>query len=326
MDLHDAPATDEPNSPKHIVIAGGTGFLGEALLHHFSRPGVQITVLTRNPRPAHANVRYHVWNATTPHGLPDVLEGQDLLINLVGRTVNCRYNARNRREILESRVQSTQALAQALAQCTNPPLVWLNAASATIYRHAEDHPQDEDTGELGSGFSVAVCRAWEEAFFAGDLPHTRRVALRIAIGIAHPKAFRNNHVMKPLSRLAKWGLGGPQGDGRQRFSWIHAYDFCHAVEFLYATQHIHGPVNLAAPNPLPNREAMQAVRAQFGWGPGLPTPVWMLKLGAWLIGTETELVLKSRWVVPTRLLSEGFRFRYPTFAEALASTWGPGTA
>lgn len=312
------PRTDEPNTPRRIVIAGGTGFLGEALVRYFNQPGIEITILSRRARPPHGNVRYVQWDAKTHGPLVPVLNGQDLVINLIGRTVNCRYNARNKAEIFASRLDSTRAIGNAIAECTDPPPVWMNAASATIYRHAEDRPQDETTGEPGHGFSVDVCQAWEKTFFATPLPHTRRVALRISIAIAAHNDYASNHVMKPLHRLVRFGLGGRQGNGRQMFSWIHVTDFCRAIEFLYATQHVSGPVNLAAPGPLPNADMMRTLRQRYRAPFGLPAPVWMLKLGAWLIGTETELILKSRWVVPTRLLAEGFRFRYPTFAAAVA--------
>ena len=254
-------------------------------------------------------------------------------MNLAGRSVNCRYTPANRAEILRSRIETTEELARAAAVA--PPAVWLNSSTATIYRPADDRPMTEADGEIGDGFSVDVARAWEDAFFAPDLPAVRRVALRTAIVLGP------GSVMVPLTRLARAGLGGPQLDGpwpasrarltagtahryrpsssrgRQRFSWIHLDDVVGAVRFLTVRDDLDGPVNLAAPEASDNRTLMREVRRVVGAPIGLPAPRPLLELGSALIRTETELVLKSRWVLPQRLLQAGFVFRRPDLGEAL---------
>ncbi|MBL7811869.1 MAG: TIGR01777 family oxidoreductase [Bacteroidetes bacterium] len=290
---------------KKAVVAGGTGFMGNALVHWLAEKGWEVTVLTRQQRAAEPGIRYVHWDARTTGPWEAELESSQVLINLCGRTVDCRYNAKNRAEIYASRLDSTRALGEALDRCTGKPAVWLNAASATIYRHAEDRRQDEATGEYGSGFSVDVCKQWEAAFFSNSTLGIRQVALRTAIVIGE-----GGGVMKPLSRLVKTGLGGKMGSGKQMFSWIHIHDFCRAVEFIIANDALEGPVNLSAPGAVTNESCMQNLRQKAGIPFGLPLSEPLLELGARLLRTETELVLKSRWVWPGRLLDAGFEFQY----------------
>ncbi len=258
------------------------------------------------------------WDGQTIGDWARELDGADLVVNLAGRSVNCRYSPANREEIMRSRVDSTRVLAQAIFQASSPPKVWLNSSTATIYRSAQDHAQDEETGELGSkegkwGFSIQVATAWEEAFFERELLGVRRVALRSAM-VMGPEAGGPFEVML---KLARRGLGGQMGSGNQMMSWVHEVDFIRAVRFIAAGE-THEIVNIVAPNALPNREFMAEIRRAAAVKVGLPATVWMLRLGAFFMSTETELILKSRWVYPKRLLDAGFEFQFPTWREAVA--------
>jgi uncharacterized protein (TIGR01777 family) len=249
------------------------------------------------------------------------LDGADVCINLAGRSVNCRYTPDNRIEIYNSRIATTRLLGDVIAALKNPPRIWLNASTATIYRHAPDRPMDEISGEIGGGepdapdswnFSIRVARDWETAFFKAETPRTRRVAMRSAITFSPDPGS----AFAVLSNLVRVGLGGKQGNGRQWVSWIHEDDFARAVEFLIAREDIEGPVNLASPYPERNREFMEILREAWGMPNGLPAPTALIELGAFLMRTEPELVLKSRRVVPTRLLEAGFEFQIPHWAHA----------
>lgn len=286
-----------------MVIAGATGFIGSYFRRRFLEEGWQVKTVGRD---ASADARWDDDGAVTK-----VLDGAELLINLAGRSVNCRYDEKHRREIMDSRVLTTRTLAQAVAACAEPPRTWINSSTGTIYRHAEDHPQSEVSGELGSGFSVDVARAWEDELTAAAVPVTRKVPLRIAIVLGA------GGVMSPLRNLARLGLGGHMGPGTQKFSWIHVEDLFRAVVFIHADAGVTGPVNAASPYPVDNRELMSLVRQSLGVPFGIPTPAWLLEAGAVLIRTQTELVLKSRWVEPRKLIDAGFSFQYPALAVAL---------
>jgi uncharacterized protein (TIGR01777 family) len=241
------------------------------------------------------------------------------VFNLAGRSVNCRYDETNRREILESRVNATRLIGEAIAGCKTPPKVWFNSSTATIYRHAEDRPQDEWTGEPGEGFSVGVATAWEETFFAMNTPpETRKIALRTGMVMAN----ESGTVFDVLRKLTRRGLGGAMGDGRQRVSWIHMDDWLRAIDFLLADPWFDGAVNLTAPEWPVNRDLMRAFRETETIPIGLPATEWMLEMGAWLMGTETELILKSRWVDPRRLREAGFRWHFPRLESALEDLRG----
>ncbi|GGJ31598.1 TIGR01777 family oxidoreductase [Paenarthrobacter histidinolovorans] len=287
-----------------VVIAGATGFIGSHLQRRFPEEGWQIRTVGRD---ASADAR---WN--DDGAIAKALDGAELLVNLAGRSVNCRYNERHRREILDSRVVTTRALGRAMAVCAEPPRTWINSSTGTIYRHAEDRPQSESSGELGSGFSVDVARAWEDELAAAVVPETRKVPLRIAIVLG-----TGGGVMSPFRNLARLGLGGHMGPGTQKFSWIHVEDLYRTVLFVHERPELTGPVNAASPYPVDNRELMALVRRSFGVPFGVPTPSWMLEAGSVLIRTQTELVLKSRWVEPRKLLDAGFAFEYPSLAGAL---------
>lgn len=241
------------------------------------------------------------------------LEGADMLINLAGKSVNCRYNETNKELILKSRTETTNILGSAVEACRIPPRTWFNSSTATIYRHAEDKPMTEEQGEIGEGFSVEVAKEWERAFFSFRLPQTRQIALRIAIVLGP-----GGGVMTPYVNLVKFGLGGVQGTGKQRFSWIHVEDLYRMILFLQEKEELSGVINGASPYPVTNKELMEQLRLALNRRIGLPSPKWLLEIGAGLIRTETELVLKSRWVIPDRLCKAGFHFAYDTLNKALA--------
>jgi uncharacterized protein len=274
-------------SPKpRIVLPGGSGFLGRTLAKHFASRGAEVIVLSRRGGTTHF-ARVVEWDGTTVGPWAGVLEGAAAVVNLAGRSVNCRYNAENRREIMDSRVLSTRALGRAIQHCHAPPAVWLNSSTATIYKHTYGLPHGEAgeiaaTPEARDAFSIEVARAWEAEFERAETPMTRKVTLRTAIVFGNEPGG----VYEILRRLARAGLGGRNGDGRQYVSWIHAEDFCRAVEWLIGNGKARGIYNLAAPNPLPNGEAMAAIRKAVGMKLGLPATRWMLDLGARVIGTD----------------------------------------
>ena len=309
---------------RRVVLAGASGFIGQALAEAYRAEGAQVDLIGRSGPDAR-------WG--DPAAIRSLLEGADLLVNLAGKSVDCRYSAENRAEIVRSRVETTRELREAVAACAAPPPLWLNASTATIYRHAEDRPQTEADGELGRGFSVEVGKAWEAEFFAGDLPGTRRASLRIAIALGDGSA------LEPLVRLTRLGLGGRQldgwwpttrarraagtdhrrgrGGGHQRFSWVHLDDVVGVVRFLEQHDELEGPINVVSPHPVDNAAFMRTLRRTLGVPIGLPATRWMLELGTWALRTETELVLKSRWVLPEELLAAGYRFEHPHLDEAL---------
>jgi len=302
-----------------IVIPGGSGQVGSILARAFQAEGHDVIILSRRPEPR--PWRVVEWDGVTVGAWRDEIDGCDVVINLAGRTVNCRYTPAHRADILQSRVQSTTAVGQAIATARRKPRVWLQASTATIYAHRYDAPNDERSGILGGHeadapqawrFSIEVARAWEQAFDEAATPGTRKVALRSAMTLS-PDA---GGVFATLLWLARRGLGGTAGDGRQFMSWIHDADFVAAIRWLIAHDAIDGVVNVASPHPLPNGEFMRILREAQGIRVGLPASRWMLEVGAVFLRTETELVLKSRRVVPGRLLEHGFRFRYPDWPNA----------
>lgn len=309
---------------KKIVIAGGSGFIGEELIRLWGKHN-DICILTRKLPEAKNNrnnyqslkpedllrVSFEKWDARSIDSWVDKLDGADLLINLTGKSVNCRYTAANKAAILSSRIDSVDVLAEALSLCKNPPPCWINASSATIYRNATDRSQDEYTGEFHDDFSTLVCKSWEKALYQHETPGTRKIALRMAIVIG------KGGVLLPYFNLIKFGLGGRQGSGKQRFSWVHIEDVARMISWLYGHSHLDGTFNCSSPNPVTNRIFMETLRKVTGTRIGLPAYEWMLKLGAIIVGTETELVLKSRWVLPTRILETGFAFSHPFLQEAL---------
>jgi uncharacterized protein len=302
-----------------IVIPGGSGHLGRILARHFHGQGHRVVVVTRTPKAV--PWRVVAWSGCSLDRWVEELEGADAVINLSGRSVDCRYNAFNRREILESRILSTRILGEAIASVARPPRLWMNASTATIYRHSLDRAMDEDTGELGGDeieapaawrFSIQVATRWEDAFFLAQTPGTRKVALRSAMVMS-----TSGGAFEMLLRLVRFGLGGAAGSGGQFMSWVHEADFARAVEHLLAVETNEEIVNIAAPGPLPNREFMAALREAWGRSFGIGASEWMLEFGAVFLRTETELILKSRRVVPGHLLDSGFRFAFPEWPAAV---------
>lgn len=311
------------------VIAGGSGFIGSAVAHAFAADGYELRLIGRS-----AGIRWDDRNA-----LDRAVDGADVVINFAGRSVNCRYTDRNRQEILDSRLSTTRALREAIDRADRRPGVWLNASTATIYRQSMEHPNTERDGEIGSGFSVDVATAWERELLAEPLPGTRRVGLRMAIVIGGGPAARM------LLTLARFGLGGTQYDGwcpphrryrgigtrptgqrtapwyrsggRQKFSWVHVDDVVEAIRFIRDDDRLAGPINVACPSPTDNRTLMRTLRRVVGAPFGLPARRWMLEMGMWALRTESELILKSRWVLPGALTDAGFTFAHTDLQEAL---------
>lgn len=297
-----------------VVIFGANGFMGRYLCRHFVGRGREVVAVARRPDGVVPDAMFLEWDGGTPGPWALALEGAALVINLAGRSVNCRYHEENRRQILESRVRSTKVIAEAIAECRTPPEVWMNAGTATWYRHAEDRPQDEWQGDPGDGFSCDVARAWEEAFFGSKTPAaTRKLGLRIGMVLANEKET----VHDKLRGIVRRGLGGPMGDGNQRVSWIHMEDLIAAIEWLEGHPLADGIFNLTAPTAPTNRHWMRTFREVQAMPFGLPAPGWAVQLGARFMRTEAELVLKSRWVRPRRLEEGGFRWRFPELTPAL---------
>jgi NAD dependent epimerase/dehydratase family enzyme len=316
------------NDDGRVVIGGSSGFMGRRLVAHYRDAGREVVTISRSGADL-------TW--TDQAGIDAAADGAALVIGLAGKSVSCRYTPESRAEIFASRLDTTAVLSGAIARAARPPALWVNSSTATIYRHAEDRPMTEATGEIGTGFSVEVAKAWERALFADSLPATRRVALRSAIVLGH------GGVLGPLRNLAKLGLGGAQHDGwwpvskrrreagtahlpgarrgRQRFSWIHVDDVVGIIDFLEEHADLSGPINASSPNPVDNATFMASVRKTLGVRFGPPMPRWMLEIGAIGIRTETELILKSRWVLPEKLLAAGYEFRYPTLDAALRESF-----
>ncbi|MCC8410715.1 TIGR01777 family oxidoreductase [Mucilaginibacter sp. UR6-1] len=295
-----------------VILAGGSGYLGMILAEHFSKQAHEVVIFSRNPKTAAKNIKMIYWDGHTIGDWATHLNNSDVLINLTGKSVNCRYNERNKAEIFASRLNATRVLGKALKQTNNPPKVWINAASATIYRHAEDRPQDEYTGELGTGFSVDVCKQWEQAFAEQHVPGIRKLALRISVVLGSNGGVANYYL-----NLARFGLGGIQGSGKQYFSWVHEDDITGSIDFLLDNPTLEGAFNIASPYPIQNNKLMATIRKAVGVPFGLPATKWMLEIGTLLLRTETELILKSRWVLPTRLTEAGYIFKVPDIKQAI---------
>jgi uncharacterized protein (TIGR01777 family) len=310
-----------------IVIPGGSGKVGTVLARAFHSAGHDVVVLSRSPKVA--PWRVVAWDTRTLAHWAKELDSADVVINLAGRSVDCRYTPANRESIRTSRLESTRVVGEAIALASNPPRVWLQASTATIYAHRYDAANDENTGVLGGSepdspdtwrFSIDVARSWEGVLNEANTPRTRKVLMRSAMTMSPD----HGGIFDVLLRLVRFGLGGRIGDGRQFVSWIHEQDFVSAVQWLIDHEELSGPVNLASPNPLTYSEFMRTLRFAMRMPAGLPATRWMVEIGTFLLRTESELVLKSRRVIPTRLLNSGFRFQYPTWPEAakdLCAQW-----
>lgn len=296
---------------KKIILAGGSGYLGRLLARHYLAQGWNVLTLARKPFPLLPGEAWAQWDGKAVGPWRQELENADVLINLAGRSVNCRYTKKNRAEILNSRVEATRALGRALAECSKRPAVWLNLSTATIYCHALDRAQAEHDGEIGKGFSVEIAKAWEEAFFGFGALGIRQVALRSAM------VFERGGVYEAYCGIVRKGLGGPSGSGEQYVSWIHGADFVGMIDFILERPEIYGVVNVASPNPVPNAEFMRELRASRGWRVGVRASECLLEIGAVFLRTETELLLKSRRVVPARLLHAGYKMKFSSVREAL---------
>lgn len=323
----DSDALIEPSG--RVVLGGAGGFMGKELARKFRAAGREVVTIGRSGSDL-------TWDDEA--GIKRAVDGAALVVGLAGKSVNCRYTPENRAEIFRSRTETTRAFAHAIAAATTPPPLWVNSSTATIYRHAEDHPMTESGGELGEGFSVEVAKAWEKALFAEELPGTRRVALRSAIVLG------DGGVLGTIRVLARLGLGGSHWDGRwpisrarraagtghvfrarrgsQKFSWVHIEDVAHIIDFLEVTPELSGPVNASARATSDDRTLMRTVRGVLGIPFGIPLMRWVQEIGAFFIKTETELVLKSRWVVPARLEEAGFEFKYPELEGAVRQSFG----
>lgn len=305
-----------------VILAGGTGQVGRILARAFAGPGNDVVILSRSKSSHVPHGRLVEWDGENPGPWVEKIDGADVVIGLAGRSVNCRYHAKNRQEIMESRVRSVKAMGSAIRAASRPPAVWLQASTATIYQHTFNAANDEFSGVIGGSedgvpetwnFSIEVATAWERALTSlGDLPGTRTVLLRSAMTMSPDRGG----VFDTFLRLVRLGLGGTIGDGKQFVSWIHEADFVAAVRWVIEHPELSGAINITSPNPLPNWEFMKLLRAAVAMPVGLPAFGPLLEIGAWVMRTESELVLKSRRVVPARLTESGFRFAFPHWREA----------
>jgi hypothetical protein len=302
-----------------IVIPGGQGQIGGFLARGLQAAGHEVVVLSRRVTPA--PWRVVAWDGETLGDWAREVDGADVVINLAGRSVNCRFTPENRRQVMESRTKSTRVVGEAIGRAARPPRAWLQASTATIYAHRYDAANDEATGILDTAgpewpdtwrFSTRVAQEWEKAVNEADTPRTRKVILRTSIVMA-PGA---GGAFDVLLKLVRFGLGGKSGNGRQYVSWIHDQDFLRAIVWLIEHEQMAGPVNLASPSPVTNKRFMRGLREAWGMPFGLPAAEWMIEIGTRLMRTESELVLKSRRVTPGRLLSAGFRFQFPEWPGA----------
>jgi len=300
-----------------IIIAGGSGYMGNLLTVFFEAKGWECRVLTRGKPTTSKEIQ---WDGIHRGEWEQALEGADILMNLCGKSVNCRYHARNRKILMDSRIIPTRLLGEVLKDLKTPPKIWMNASTATLYRHTFGDAWTE-SGEIGShpdakdGFSIELAQAWEDAFLESVPKGVRPLLLRSAMVLG--KGNDPNNVLRVLGNLTRFGLGGKMGHGRQYVSWIHEQDLCRAIEWLIDHPEIEGPVNISSPNPLPNQKMMKELRKQFHRPFGLPAPAWALELGAIFLRTETELIIKSRRVIPGKLLKKGFQFGFPEFKQAV---------
>lgn len=293
---------------KTIIIAGGTGFLGQVLENYFTVINYKVKILTRNP----IKTNHIYWNAKGLGDWKEELENVEALINLTGKSVDCRYTKANKKLIHDSRINSTNLLGLAINLCKNPPKTWFNSSTATIYRHSLNKQMTEKNGEIGEDFSMNIAKSWEQSFYNITNPKTRKIALRTSIVMG-----KNGGALKPLKTLTKFGLGGKQASGKQKVSWIHEVDFARAIDFLLKDENLNGNFNLSVIKPTDNYTLMKTMRKVLKMPIGINHPIWSLKFGAKLIGTEAELILKSRNVIPKKLLDNGFEFKYDTIETAL---------
>jgi len=297
---------------KKLIVAGGTGFLGQAITEYFINDFDKIVILSRSGNKKIGKIHYVHWDAKTLGKWSTELEGAIAVINLSGKNVNTRYTKRNKDLILSSRIEATKVIGEAISKCNTPPLLWINGSAAHIYKDSENVPMTESAGRLGSGFWAEVCQAWEKACTDFDLPETRRIILRTSLVFG-----RQGGVLPMLIGIVKKGLGGKMGTGRQQVSWIHTTDYCRIIKWIIGNSDASGVYNLAAPQPVTNKNLMKLLRKKLRIPFGLSSPAWLIEIGAFFMRTETELILKSSYVIPEKLLKEGFKFKYNTIEECL---------
>ncbi|HMO79242.1 MAG TPA: TIGR01777 family oxidoreductase [Pyrinomonadaceae bacterium] len=302
-----------------IVIPGGSGQVGTALARAFHTDGHDIVILSR--RKGDTPWRTAIWDGKTLGTWAKEIDGADVVINLAGRSVNCRYNTENRRQMMDSRVDSTRVVGEAIAAAASPPKVWLQSSTATIYAHTFDHPNDDVTGVIGGNepdapdtwnFSIDVATAWERVTNEAKTPKTRKVLMRSAMIMGPARGG----IFDTMLGIVRFGLGGTAASGKQYISWIHENDFIRSVYWLIEHEELSGPINIASPNPLPNKEFMRIFREAWGTRIGLPAFEWQLAIGAFFMRSETELILKSRRVIPKLLTDSGFTFDFPEWKNA----------
>lgn len=297
---------------RRVILAGGSGFLGHALANALTDQGYEVTVLTRSPSSQPGPIQQIKWDGKTLGDWAKCLEGARAVVNLTGKSVNCRYTPENRLEIIQSRVDSVTVVDEAILQCAQPPQALIQAGSLAIYGDAQDRWCDETTPP-GQGFPAETCLLWEQAFHAARTPGTRRVVLRIGFALG-----KDGGALGVLAKLTKWFLGGTVGNGRQYISWIHGSDLNQMFLSSIEREDIEGAFNATGPAPVPNAEFMQELRRALGrpWSP--PAPVWAVKVGSRLMSTESSLALTGRRCVPRRFTEKGFEFTFPQLDEALA--------
>ena len=286
-----------------IIVAGSNGFIGKYLVQEFEALQFEVLQISRHPK----HIQWH-----ENKQIIEAMENALAVINLAGKSVDCRYTKKNKLDILNSRIDTTKTLGECITFCKNPPEIWFNSSTATIYRHETERPNNEQNGIFGEGFSVEIAKSWEKAFFDFELKTTRQIALRMTIILG-----KNGGAMQPLVNLAKLGLGGQQGKGSQYFSWLHIKDLFSIIQFCIQNKTIKGSINCGSPNAIQNSTLMKALRTKVGMPLGLPIPEFLLKVGAILINTEAELVLKSRWIEPKTLIDNGFKFEFEHIEDAL---------
>ncbi|MCW3077957.1 MAG: hypothetical protein JWO32_2566 [Bacteroidetes bacterium] len=297
---------------KKLVIAGGSGFIGKALTEFFKNDFDSIVILSRNKNHRDGKINYVQWDAFSMGDWCTHLEEATAVINLSGKSVDCRFTKKNKQLIFSSRIDSTKIIGEAILKCSSPPLLWINASSAALYPDSETEEMSENSNETGTGFMADVTTAWEKVVKDTELSSTRKIYLRTTL------VFDNSEGVLPvLMGLAKKGIGGTLGTGSQQVSWIHIEDFCRIIKWMIENENAEGAYNMASPEPVTNKKLTYLIRKKVNAFLGLPSPEWLLKIGAFFMRTEPEMILSSRYVVPQRLLQEGFVFKYTTIEECL---------
>lgn len=296
-----------------MIIPGGTGFIGQYVAQFFLKKEYQVIILTRGKSQVKNGITYCNWDGKSLGDWTKYFEGAEVILNLAGKSVDCRYNNKNKKEILDSRIESTKIIGQAIDQCTRPPKLWINMSTATIYQHTQEaKANDEKNGIIGNDFSMNVAKAWEKTANDFQLFATRKILMRTSIVLG-----KDGGAFTHLAPLVKFGLGGKNGSGKQFVSWVHVHDLARIIDWFIQNKEASGAYNCTSPNPIRNKNFMEKIREVFNISVGLPAPEWLLKIGTFILRTEAELVLKSRKVVPQKLLDEGFSFRFTELSKAL---------